>query len=115
MKIANFSSLFFTVIRGTGLYVDMEFWTEVRRQVLVGGLSKRGAVKRYGISWHTLEKILDREEPPGYRQKQPRSKPKIDERCKRHVYPILWYICGTNQNWNLGPEWRKRFETVKTE
>ncbi len=92
MKIANFSSLFFTVIRGTGLYVDMEFWTEVRRQVLVEGLSKRGAVKRYGISWHTLQKILDHEEPPGYRQKQPRSKPKIAE-----FLPIIAEILKADQ------------------
>ena len=92
MKIANFSSLFSPLIRGTGLYVDMEFWTEVRRQVLVGGLSKRGAVKRYGISWHTLQKILDHEEPPGYRQKQPRSKPKIDE-----FLPIIAEILTSDQ------------------
>ena len=56
----------------------MEFWTEVRRQVLVEGLSKRGAVKKYGISWHTLEKILKHQEPPGYQQKQARPKPKIE-------------------------------------
>ncbi|MDB4778240.1 IS21 family transposase [bacterium] len=56
----------------------MEFWTEVRRQVLVEGLSKRGAVKKYKIGWHTLNKILALEEPPGYRQKQPRAKPKIE-------------------------------------
>ena len=56
----------------------MEFWTEVRRAVLVDGLSKRGAVKKYGISWHTLNKILRLEEPPGYQQTQPRSKPKIE-------------------------------------
>ena len=74
------------------MYVDMEFWTEVRRQVLVGGLSKRGAVKRYGISWHTLQKILDHEEPPGYRQKQPRSKPKIDE-----FLPIIAEILKADQ------------------
>lgn len=45
----------------------MEFWTEVRRQVLVEGLSKRAAVKKYSISWHTLEKILkaDQKAPGG--------------------------------------------------
>ena len=60
------------------MYVDMEFWTEVRRRVLVEGLSKRAAVKHYNISWHTLTKILSHEEPPGYRQKQARPKPKIE-------------------------------------
>ena len=56
----------------------MEFWTEVRRQVLVEGLSKRAACRQFDISWHTLTKILNHEEPPGYRQKHPRRKPKIE-------------------------------------
>ena len=56
----------------------MEFWTEVRRQVLIEGLSKRAAVKQFNISWHTLVKILANEEPPGYQQKLSRPKPKID-------------------------------------
>jgi transposase len=59
------------------VYVDMEFWTEVRRRVLTGELSKRAACREYELSWHTLAKILVYEEPPGYRQKQPRKKPKL--------------------------------------
>lgn len=42
----------------------MEFWTEIRRQVLVEGLSKRAACRQFKISWHTLTKILTHEEPP---------------------------------------------------
>ena len=57
----------------------MEFWKEVRRQVLTGELSRRAACKKYGLGWHTLTKILAHDEPPGYRQSQPRVKPKIDE------------------------------------
>jgi len=70
----------------------MEFWTEVRRQVLVEGLSKRGAVKRFGISWHTLKKILENEEPPGYQQKQPRARPKIEA-----FLPIIAEILKADQ------------------
>ena len=70
----------------------MEFWTEVRRQVLVEGLSKRAAVKRFEISWHTLEKILSHEEPPGYRQKQPRPKPKIEA-----FLPVIGEILTADQ------------------
>ncbi len=70
----------------------MEFWTEVRRQVLVEGLSKRGAVKKYKIGWHTLNKILALEEPPGYRQKQPRAKPKIEA-----FLPIIDQILKADQ------------------
>jgi len=56
----------------------MEFWTEVRRRVLTRELSKRAACREYELSWHTLKKILAHEEPPGYRRKQPRRKPKLE-------------------------------------
>jgi transposase len=56
----------------------MEFWTEVRRRVLTDELSKRAACREYELSWHTLKKILAHQEPPGYRQKQPRRKPKLE-------------------------------------
>ena len=36
------------------MYADMEFWTEVRRRVLTGELSKRGACREYDLSWPTL-------------------------------------------------------------
>ena len=55
---------------------DMEFWTTVRRQVLTGELSQRAACEKYHLGWHTLKKILDHAEPPGYRQSQPRPKRK---------------------------------------
>ena len=53
----------------------MELWSEVRRRVLTGELSKRQACKKYGLHWDTLQKILQHEEPPGYRKQQPREKP----------------------------------------
>ena len=53
----------------------MEQWSEVRRRVLTGELSKRQACKEYRLHWDTLEKMLQHEEPPGYRQKKPRAKP----------------------------------------
>ena len=53
----------------------MELWSEVRRRVLTGELSKRQARKEYGLHWDTLQKILQHEEPPGYRKKKPREKP----------------------------------------
>ena len=43
----------------------MEFWTEVRRRVLTGELSKRAACREYELNWHTLAKILAHEETPG--------------------------------------------------
>ena len=55
----------------------MEFWSEVRRRVLTKELSQRAACKAYGLGWHTLKKILAHDEPPGYRQSQPREKRKL--------------------------------------
>ena len=52
----------------------MEFWKNVRRQVLTGELSQRAAMKQYGLGWHTLKKILTHEAPPGYRLSRPRKK-----------------------------------------
>ena len=53
----------------------MELWSEVRRRVLTGELSKRQACQKYNLHWDTLQKILQHEEPPGYRKKEPRKKP----------------------------------------
>ena len=50
----------------------MEKWTEVRRRVLTGELSKRAACQEYGINWRTLAKMLAHAEPPGYRRKAKR-------------------------------------------
>ena len=56
----------------------MEFWKEVRRQVLTNELSQRAAMKKYGLGWHTLEKILAHAEPLGYRQSKARPKRKLE-------------------------------------
>jgi len=55
----------------------MELWAEIRRRVLVEGLSKRAACREYGIGWETLDKILTLPEPPGYRLVRARPKPKL--------------------------------------
>lgn len=52
----------------------MEFWKNVRRQVLTGELSQRAAMRQYGLGWHTLKKILTHDAPPGYRLSRPRKK-----------------------------------------
>lgn len=53
----------------------MELWSEVRRLVLTGELSKRQACQKYKLHWDTLKKILGHSEPPGYRKKTLREKP----------------------------------------
>jgi transposase len=55
----------------------MEQWSEIRRRVLTGEISKREACSEYGIHWKTLEKMLRWEEPPGYRQSRPRPRRRL--------------------------------------
>jgi transposase len=56
---------------------DMDKWTKIRRDVLVGGMSRRAACKKYNLNFRTIQKILEYQEPPGYRKKGERDKPKI--------------------------------------
>jgi transposase len=55
----------------------MDWWTKIRLEVLRGETSKREILRREGIHWETLKKILEYSEPPGYRTENPRPKPKI--------------------------------------
>jgi transposase len=55
----------------------MEWWTKIRLEVLRGETSKRAILRRENIHWETLKKILKYPEPPGYRSKKPRQKPKL--------------------------------------
>ena len=59
------------------MYTDMENWAEIRRRVLVDGLSKRAACREYQIHWDTLTKILTHPEPPPFRRTAPRPRPKL--------------------------------------
>jgi len=59
------------------VYTDMEAWAEIRRRVLTGEISKRQACQEYEIHWQTLHKILTHEEPPGFRARAPRAKPRL--------------------------------------
>ena len=56
----------------------MEIWSEIRREVLTGALSKRAAIAKYKVGWHTLKKMLAHDEQPGYRQAKQRPRPKLD-------------------------------------
>ena len=54
-----------------------EKWAKIRLAVLQGDVSKREILRREGIHWDTLKKILAHSEPPGYQMKAPRPNPKI--------------------------------------
>ena len=57
----------------------MEKWVEIRREVLTGELSKRGACAKYHLPWRTLVRILEHEEPIGYQLQKPRPKRKLEK------------------------------------
>jgi transposase len=56
----------------------MEQWSEIRRKVLVEGVSKRQIRREYRVGSETLKKMLEFPEPPGYRRGVPRGRPKLD-------------------------------------
>ena len=59
------------------MYRNMDEWSEIRRRVLVEGVSRRQILRETGMHWRTLRKILTHSEPPGYRQQQPRPRKKL--------------------------------------
>ncbi len=61
----------------------MDWWTKIRMEVSREESSKREVLRREGISWATLKKILAYSEPPGYRLQEPRPKPKIGSYLER--------------------------------
>jgi len=65
----------------------MELWSEIRRRVLTGEMSKREACRVYEIHWATLKKILSHEEPPGYRRSRIPRRPTVEP-----VLPIIRQI-----------------------
>lgn len=91
---------------------DMENWKAIRQDVLVHGLSRRGACEKYKLGWHTLKKILAHAEPPGYRQRQSRPK-----RVLAAVLPIIHEILEADRK---APKKQRHtakriFERLKTE
>jgi transposase len=61
----------------------MKQWTEIRGKVLRDGVSKRAILRETGMHWRTLEKVLQYSEPPGYRIKEERDKPKLGAFLRR--------------------------------
>jgi transposase len=65
------------------VHTDMEWWSRIRLEVLREETSKRGVLEREGISWGMLKKIMGHSEPPGYRMKEARPKPKLGPYLER--------------------------------
>ncbi|MBA3625896.1 MAG: IS21 family transposase [Methylibium sp.] len=56
----------------------VELYSKVRMAVLRDGLSQREVARRFGIDRGTVAKMVGHAVPPGYRQDQPRVRPKLD-------------------------------------
>ncbi len=65
------------------MYRNMEDWSEIRRRVLVEGVSRRPILRETKLHWLTLKKILEHSEPPGYRQAAPRPRKKLGAYLER--------------------------------
>ncbi len=59
------------------MYTSMEWWAKIRLEVLREETPKREVLRREGIGWDTLKKILANPSPPGYQLSQPRPRPKV--------------------------------------
>ena len=59
------------------MITDMELWTKIRRDVLVDGMSRRKACRKYNLNFRTIQKILNHPEPPEKPKGYARAKPKI--------------------------------------
>jgi transposase len=56
----------------------MELWTEIRRRVLTGELSRRQAAREYKLNYRTVAKVCQHAEPPGYQASAARQRPKME-------------------------------------
>lgn len=74
------------------MYVEMKKWTEIRRSVLTGKLSKRQACKQYDIHWKTLQKMLENPEPPQEPPRRQRDYPVIGD-----YLPVIHAILEADQ------------------
>lgn len=75
------------------MLTSMEIWTEIRRRVLTGEISKRQACREYGLHWQTLAKILRQTEPEPFRLRVPRPRPKLDP-----FLPIIHHILEADRS-----------------
>src|SRR5579864_8686484 len=53
-----------------GRMFTVELYAGIRRAVMVDGLSRREAAKRFGVHRNTITKMLQFSVPPGYRRRE---------------------------------------------
>jgi transposase len=65
------------VLWNTGGMYRVELYAQVRRSVVVEGLSEREAARRFGLARETVRKMLRYATPPGYQRSKPARRPKL--------------------------------------
>ena len=76
----------------------MDWWTKIRLELRHDETSKREMMRREGIRWDPLQKIMTHSEPPGYRMSAPRPKPKLGPYPETIVQTIpLRFFCLKNR------------------
>ena len=75
----------------------MELWSEIRRRVLVDGVSKREICREYKVGWRTVDKILEHAEPPGC-SKKPRPPTSSAWQLSHEFSLIGRWICSAVAN-----------------
>ena len=56
----------------------VELYGRVRHAILINGMSRREAARKFGIDPRTVTKMLQFSVPPGYRRKKQPVRPKLD-------------------------------------
>ena len=82
----------------------MQVWTEIRRKVIVEKVSVRQICRDYGLSHHTVAKMLENVEPPGYQQGEV-------ERPRPKLGPVLGVIDQILEDDQMAP--KKQRHTAK--
>ncbi len=71
----------------------MELWSEIRRRILAGEISRRQACSEYHLNFRTVQKIVRKAEPPPFRAPQSRAKPVLGS-----FLPILRQIIDEDRH-----------------
>jgi transposase len=66
----------------------VELYARIRRAVMVDGLSRREAAKRFGVHRNTITKMLQFSVPPGYRRRERPASKKLGP-CMAWIDAIL--------------------------
>ena len=67
----------------------VELYAKIRRAVMVEGLSRREAAKRFGVHRNTITKMLTFSVPPGYRRRERPPSKKLGPRIWRGLRLFL--------------------------